>query len=66
MFFHNNLQDNYADVYDFAGTLVQLANLSILGTLLKIRSKSVADKAKKNNDNLQGIEDEINANFMLF
>ena len=54
--------DNYADVYDFAGTLVQLANLPLLGALLKIGSKRVADKAKKKNDNLQGIKDEINAN----
>ena len=52
--------DSYADVYDFAGTLVQLANLPILGALLKIGGKRIADKAKKHNDNLQGIKDEIN------
>ena len=54
--------DSYADAYDFAGTLAQVANLPIIGAILKISSKRSADKAKKKNDNLQGIKDEINGN----
>ena len=48
---------DYADVFDFAGSVAQLFNLPVIGALLSAGGKHHSKEVAKNNGNLQNIKD---------